>query len=99
MMLMTIEVFRSYDPRVLEEEQEADRRAGEVLMTLRLANRLSVLQAATRAGIDDDEWTEHESGRLPVPISRVPNLARALGIEAFDLASLMMTGAGTFRTS
>lgn len=82
--------LRTHDPRTLAAEQECDRLAGEAVRTLRLQTRLSVPEAARKGGVDAMEWADHEAGLIPIPITRVPAIAIALGMEPWDLIRLLL---------
>lgn len=81
--------------RTLAAEEEADRRAGSMLRLLRLASRLTIDQAALRTGISTEEWEDHESGLIPIPVTRAPAMAAALGLETKDLLPLLIWAGST----
>jgi transcriptional regulator with XRE-family HTH domain len=47
--------------------------------------KLTVEQAAEKAGCPPATWYNWESGRFDLPVSRLPAIAAALGCQARDL--------------
>jgi transcriptional regulator with XRE-family HTH domain len=85
--------------RTLEAEEEADRRAGSMLRLLRLASRLTVDQAALRAGLSAEEWEDHESGLMPIPVTRLAAIAATLDVSPARLLLLLTRGDSECRLS
>jgi hypothetical protein len=63
----------------LDLEMALDRLIGRRLRAIRTELGLSLPELATRTGFDPNELAEHETGTLPLPLSRAGVLAMCVG--------------------
>lgn len=68
-----------------EQERHLDRVIGGRLSKFRTALSLSREDLAALSGIPEDELAEHESGEIPIPMSRVRPIAAVLDLHPLEL--------------